>query len=260
MRKIILLLLTVMVLAGCGKAQTAAPTVTTAPTIPTTEPTTAPTEPTQEETKPLHSPYYIDGLSAGDVITYFNEVCLATEYSTGSGDPSLVQKWDEPIYYSVQGDAAAQDLAVIEEFFAWFNTVEGFPGAQEADERHPANLTIHFTDEAGMVATLGEDYVNMEGAVRYWYTDNCIYSEDICILTRLEPQLRSSVILEELYNGTGLCQDTTVREDSIIYQYSSTNYALSDIDKLLLQLAYNSAIRPGMNAVECAAVIQHLYY
>lgn len=263
MKRIFLLFLLTMVLAGCGKGQTAAPIHTTAPTIPTTEPTTLPTEPTQEETeptKPEHSPFYIEGLSALDVITYFNEVCLATEYATGSGDPSLVQKWDEPIYYTVHGDATPEDLTVIEEFFTWLNTVEGFPGARQATDAHSANLNIHFTDEAGMAEQLGDSYVDMDGAVLYWYTDNCIYSEDICILTRLEQPVRNSVILEELYNGTGLCQDTVMREDSIIYQYSSTNQVLSPIDKILLQLAYNPAIRPGMNAVECAAVIQHLYY
>ena len=257
MRKFILLFLVITVLVGCGKVQPASPTVTTEPSaIPTTELTTEPTEPSVPE----HSPFYIEGLSVEDVITYFNEVCLATEYATGNGDPSLVQKWDEPIYYSIIGQATAEDLAVVEGFFSWFNTVEGFFGAYAATEEHPANLRIYFTDEAGMVDVLGPDYVGMDGAVRYWYTDNCIYTEDICILTRLDQQLRTSVILEELYNGTGLCQDTTVRTDSIIYQYSSTNLELSQVDQLLLALAYHPAIRPGMNAQECEAVIRQLYY
>ena len=257
MRKLILLFLVITVLVGCGKARPADPTVTTeATTIPTTEPPVEETDPPLPE----HSPLYIEGLDVEDVIWYFNEVCLATEYATGSGDPSLVQKWDEPVYYEILGDATEEDLVVIEDFFTWFNTVEGFFGAKPASDAHPANLRIYFTDEAGMTDVLGSDYTNMDGGVRYWYTDNCIYTEDICILTRLDQTLRNSVILEELYNGTGLCQDTTIREDSIIYQYSSTNLSMSDIDKLLLQLAYHPAIRPGMNAEECENAIRNLYF
>ena len=205
-----------------------------------------------------HSELYIAGLSVEQVITYFNEVALDSEFSTGSGNPHLLQKWDEPIYYKIHGNATGQDKQVIEGFFAWFNTLEGCPGAYPANGY--ANLNIHFTTKQGMVDIMGPGFTDFEGAVTYWYMDNCIYDENICILTSLDQSTRNSVILEELYNGTGLVQDTLTRTDSIIYQYSSTNQTMSPIDKLLLRLAYHPSLRPGMDAAECAERIQNLYY
>jgi hypothetical protein len=68
------------------------------------------------------------------------------------------------------------------------------------------------------------------------------------------------VILEEIYNGLGLTQDTILREDSIIWQSYSEPQELTPVDKLLLQLLYHPDIRCGMNAAECEAVIRELYY
>ena len=54
------------------------------------------------DTVPVQSPLYTDGLSAEDVILYFNEVCLDAEMSNG-GDASRLQKWTAPIYYRLNG-------------------------------------------------------------------------------------------------------------------------------------------------------------
>ena len=48
-----------------------------------------------------------------DVIVWFNEVCLDSEIYH-SGDPSVVQKWTEPIRYSVEGDPTPEDLTVLD--------------------------------------------------------------------------------------------------------------------------------------------------
>ena len=54
--------------------------------------------------------------------------------------------------------------------------------------------------------------------------------------------------------------DTVLRPDSIVYQYSNSNTALSEIDWLILTLLYHPEMRCGMDAESCEAVIRNLYY
>lgn len=228
-----------------------------APTEPEpTEPETTEPAPTEEE----HSELYLYYIPVEDVITWFNEVCLDVEFSHG-GDPSLVQKWENPIYYSVEGDATAEDLAVLESFVASLNYVEGFPGMYPAEPGQFVNLRIHFTGEQELLDIMGQDYVGSDGAVTFWYDgDNRIYEEVICIRNDLDQYLRNSVILEEIYNGLGPVQDTMLRPDSIIYQEYAEPQDLTLVDWLILRLLYHPDIKCGMNAEECEAVIRSLYY
>ena len=87
-----------------------------------------------------------------------------------------------------------------------------------------------------------------------------IFDAIICCRTDLCQTLRNSVILEELYNGLGPIQDTSLRPDSIIYNEYAEPQCLSQIDKLILTLLYHPDLQPGMNAEEVAAVIRTLYY
>ena len=90
----------ILAMAGCGDSQLQVDYWDHSPTaLPLTEPATEQTIPpiTQPDitvpTAPLHSQWYISGISADDVITYFNEVSLDTEFASGTGDARLVQKW-----------------------------------------------------------------------------------------------------------------------------------------------------------------------
>ena len=220
----------------------------------TSEETTAETEP-----EAVHSPLYIDGVDVEDVIRYFNEVCLDAEYVSG-GDPSLLQKWADPIYYTVNGSPTNEDLEILGSFTAWLNTIEGFPGIQEAKDPGEANLQIHFCTSEDMLALMGDSFTNMDGAVTYWYDEDVIYSAIICYRTDLHQSLRSSVILEEIYNGLGPIQDTQLRPDSIISDAYSEQQALSQVDELILKLLYHPLMQCGMDAGQCETVIRQLYY
>lgn len=267
MRKHLLpVLILALCLSACAQAHqpTEPVTVPTEPTLIQTEPQTVPptdppTEPpTVPVTEPEHSKLSIPGLSVEDVILYFNEVCLDAEFSH-SGDFTKLQKWVLPISYCVHGDPTDEDLAVLADFTAWLNTIEGFPGIHETDDPTAANLRIHFTDQQGLLDIMGSDFTGLDGAVTFWYTDDEIYDADICILTDLDQELRNSVILEELYNGLGPIQDTALREDSIIYSEFSQPQSLTETDELILKLLYHPDIRCGMDAAECEAVIRQLY-
>lgn len=211
---------------------------------------------------PQHSELYIPGVSVEEVIRYYNEVALDAEYSSGYSNAKLVQKWDTPIYYMLEDGYTQEDRELIERFVTFFNAMEGSPGMYLTTSTVQRNLRICFTTQQDMVNILGNDFAYADGGVTYYYyTDtNCIYTSTICILKSLSGTQRTSVLLEELYNGTGLVQDTVLREDSVIYSYSDTAQWLTAVDQLLLKLLYHPQILPGMNAAECEAVIRKLYY
>jgi hypothetical protein len=54
--------------------------------------------------------------------------------------------------------------------------------------------------------------------------------------------------------------DTVLRPDSVVYQYSNENTALTDVDLVILKLLYDPAIRCGMDAEGCSDVIWGRYY
>lgn len=242
-----------------------APTLppTTAPTEATsipTEVTTAPTEATTvPPTEPEHSALYIPDLNVEDVISYFSEVCLDAEFVT-NGDPSYLQRWEEPIYYQINGDPTEQDLAVLLEFAGWLNTLEGFPGIFEAADTTAVNLQIHFCDEQTMVEHMGENFYGADGGTTFWYTDDVIYDAIICYRSDIPQYTRNSVILEEIYNSLGPMQDTDLRKDSIIFSGFSEPQTLTDIDWLILRLLYHPQLRCGMDAAQCEAMIRQLYF
>ena len=254
---ILTLLFLIVLLAGCGDFPEAV--ATTAPT-PETSPSTQPSvAETTVVTESAHSPLFVEGLAVEDVIRYFNEVCLDAEI-INSGNASLLQKWISPIYYRLNGDPTEADIRVMTDFAAWLNTVEGFPGMVEAQAPDEANLQIHFCTQEDMLALMGQDFTDMDGAVTFWYLDNAIYDAIICCRTDLDQQLRNSAILEEIYNGLGPIQDTDLRPDSIIYSEYAEPQELTEIDALILKLLYHPQLLCGMNGEECEAVIRQLYW
>jgi len=271
MKRLFVFLLALLLLTGCELYAGPAPAPSPAPTpvltpAPTPNPTPAPTPnptpaPTPSPTPaPEHSQLYIPELSVEDVICYFNEVCLDSEF-VNSGDPSKVQKWTAPIKYRLDGNYTAEDEQLLQDLAAWLNGVEGFPGMEIASSYAAANMAINFCAAEKFADILGPEYTGMDGAVTYWYDGrNQIYDCTICYREDMERNLKNSVILEEVYNGLGPVQDTLLRPDSIIYQHYAEPQALTEIDKLIIRLLYHPEIKCGMDAAECEAVIRELYY
>lgn len=241
----------------------ATPTPTPSETpVPTPEPTPVPT-PTPEPTPPPHSEFYIPDLPIELVLEYFEEVVLNVEYTDGTGDATLVQKWLEPIYYRIYGTATDEDLEVLNTLFEQLNAVSGFPGIHAAEDGKPENLKLNFLARDAFNESFSQ-VINGEeayGAVHFWYyTDsNQLYDARIGYRTDIDQFSRSSILIEEIINGLGIT-DTVLRSDSIVYQYSNSNTALSEIDWLILKLLYHPAMKCGMDAESCEAVIRELYY
>lgn len=225
--------------------------------MPPEEVTVVTTEPTSAST---HSELYIPGVSVENVILYFNEVCLDAEI-INSGCPTKLQRWEEPIRYICKGFPTEVDRQKMDSLVGWLNIVEGFPGMWETLDYENANLTIYFCEEEEYLAIMGDDFIDTDGSVTFWYNDaDEIYDAVIGYRSDIDQQIRNSVIYEEIYNGLGPINDTELRSDSIIYAEYSTPQNLSEIDKLIIQLLYHPQMKCGMDADACEEVIRQLYY
>ncbi len=206
-----------------------------------------------------HCSFYSENYSVENVIEYFDEVVFNSEYSSGEGDCTLVQKWIGPIYYVMEGHSE-QDRLVLEELFDKLNKIEGFPGIYKADGL--VSITIDFYKDTDFYREMGHIVSgNADGAVQYWYDteENYIYEGTVAYRTAMDDEIRVSVLKEEIINLLGIT-DTVLREDSITYQYSSTNEELSEMDWIILNILYNDQIKPSMDADECHEIIKRLYY
>ena len=265
----ILVLSLALVLCACtgtGGAQSAvtlptyeAPSTQPAPTEATTTPATQ--EP--ETNAPAHSELYLPEYSTQQIIEYFEEIVLHMEYADGEGNTALVQKWNRPITYRIFGEPTEEDLAVLEALFDGLNEIPGFPGIYAVTEEYECNLRISFLEPEAFTYEYSEFLQGEDayGATRFWYyiDSNEIYTATIGYRTDIDQATRTSILLEEIVNMLGT-SDTVLREDSVVYQYTNDNRALSNVDWLVLKLLYDPAIQCGMDAEGCRAVIQELYY
>lgn len=269
-----LILVFALLLCGCVGRQNAPPSASPMPTheaapaatpAPTTPATASPVQPenSAEPTSPPHSPLYLPSCTAEQITEYFNEVVHHVEYSDGTGDDHLVQKWLSPIRYRICGTPTEADEAALRAIVQQLNAVPGFPGICPAEDGMQENMTISFLDPAAFSDSFSS-VINGEyafGATQFWYytQTNELHTARIGCRTDIAQISRDSVLPEEIINSLGI-SDTITRTDSITYQYSDENTQLSDIDLLILTLLYNPAIRCGMDADSTAAVIRELYY
>ncbi|MBO5323321.1 MAG: DUF2927 domain-containing protein [Oscillospiraceae bacterium] len=266
----VFLLILAMLFCGCTPktpAQNTEPT--TEPTENSSVPTTEATEPepstmpTTVPTEPPHSALYLPQYSQQKVLEFFNEVVLNMEYSDGTGDTTLVQKWLTPIYYRYYGSPTNEDKTVLETLFAQLNAIPGFPGIYPVENAYQENLSLNFLNAQDFKNSFS-DMVHGEdawGATQFWYwtETNDIYTARIGYRADIDQVTRNSILLEEIINTLGI-SDTVLRQDSIVYQYSNDNLALSDVDWVILKILYDPEIQCGMDVAACAEIIQRLYY
>lgn len=268
MKKFLFILLAlVLLLSACAPMQEDA--LPTESGTSTTESTTEPTTPTHTEptvptvTEPLHSELYLPQYDQAQMLTFFNEVVLDMEYTHGPGDASLVQKWVTPIYYTIYGDPTQEDQRVLEDLFAQLNAMPGFSGIYPAQSIDEQNLSLGFYNQQEF-QNLFSDVIGGEdayGATQFWYytATNEIHTARIGYRTDIDQVTRNSILIEEIVNTLGI-SDTVLRQDSIVYQYSNDNLALSDVDWVILKILYDPAIQCGMDRTQCAEILHRLYY
>ena len=160
----------------------------------------------------------------------------------------------------MNGKYTDEDIKTLNEFVKWLNNIEGFPGMYETKNHNDANMKIYFGDQKIMINIMGDKFAGLDGSVTFWYNEDIIYDAIIFYRNDINQNIRNSVILEEIYNGLGPIQDTSLRKDSIIYSEFSTPQELTPIDELILKILYNSKMKVGMNKEECEKVIREIYY
>ena len=136
----------------------------------------------------------------------------------------------------------------------------GLPRDPEVGPEEFPDLDIHFCDAEQMEWILGDWTRGCDGGVTFWYEADKIWSATVCVRTDIPQTVRSSVILEELYNGLGPVQDTELRTDSIIWSGYSEPQWMTAEDMLILRLLYHPTLDPGMDREGCAEAIRALYY
>lgn len=243
--------------------ETAGTAVTTeATTAPTSAPTEAPTAaPSTEPTEEPHSEFYAKGVSVDQVIAHFNKVVLGIELNAGTGEVSLVQKWDAPINYRIEGMPNRQDAQNLNNLTKQLNAVEGFPGIQAAKGLEQ-NLTIYFLKDEEFKTQFAHI---MEGKPGYgvaqvWHNDsNGIYAARIGYRQSASQELRDLLLPEKLMEMLGI-SEVTVQKEITTGLKPKTIIDLSDLDWSVIKLLYNPRIHNGMNADECEMIIRELYY
>lgn len=205
---------------------------------------------------PKHSNYYIEELTADEIVYYFNDVCFGNEYGD---EKNIITKWYDPILFYIEGYPTSEDFEVLNGLINFLNNIDGFPGITRTSNKSTANLVVNFCDlytfntyspelNADGFATF--NYITATGVI----TDGSVY-----IRSDIDQTLRNSVILEELYQILGPTTDTVIREDSIINQYGDA-LELSKIDKIIIAMLYNKNITYGMDTVKTEEVIREIYY
>lgn len=216
-----------------------------------------------EPDTPLHSDLYHPDYTAEQIIEFFEEVVLNSEYSDGTGDVNLVQKWLGPIYYRFYGSPTDADKELLNDLFAQLNAIPNFPGIHYAETESQVNVMLNFLNEADF----NESFINVLqgeyafGAAQFWYytETNEIHTARIGYRTDIDQSIRNSVLVEEIINMLGIT-DTLVRQDSVTYQFSNENTVLSDVDLIILKLLFDPSIECGMDADRCSEIIRQLYY
>lgn len=228
----------------------------------TTEPETETTTVQTTIPKPEHSDMYIKGVSTEMMVEYFAETVLSAEYARDSGHKVLVQKWNKPVRYYIHGiNYNSTDIYYITEFFERLNRIDGFPGAYRVNFGESYNLEIKFCTRLELQAktiTVDETCAAFTSFTFNTATDE-IQNGTILYCHDIPRDQRQSVIQEEILNCMGMSDDTLLRTNSVIYQYSNYNTA-DEVDMTLFALLYSDRIKCGMNREQCAAAIKEIYY
>lgn len=210
----------------------------------------------------LYSNRYAEtALTTGELLDYFAQVVLNTEYGdSGNPESVLLSRWLSPIYYKMIGNYTEQDKAVIQALAEQLNKIEGFPGIFEAADSQPPNMTLSFLTRQEMPDRLPYGISNVDGYLTYyWYNDNHeIHHADILYCTDMEDAARPGVLCEELIQALGMSNDSFSYPYSLFYEYFSYIRWPSALDWTLIELLYHPDLRTGMTEEDVRQVLTPL--
>ncbi len=261
---ILLLLLCSSLLYGCTRMHEPDDTQKNLPTgfteaPPTNNPldTVSPT-PTE---RPADSYISSGKYTQSQILEYFGEVVLQTEFFSGSDAPQEIRKWNTTILYYIEGDFTPEDLDTIDRLVEALDAIPGFVGMKRVETFEECNLLIRFapTEKYNNYASLHVSGAT-DGYATCWYnTDSYyFYQAEVGIRSDNDLTTKTSVILEELVQMLGIQNDSYLYPDSLFYQGFSTPQWPTELDWLMVRLLYHPEITAGMQYEECAQIIHEI--
>ncbi len=191
--------------------------------------------------KPL--PYSIEGR----LLRQFEQLAFYTEFGGPQRQGRLV-KWDRPILVTLTGPGAAKFHTEIE--------------AQIEELRRLSGLFIQFV-------AFGDQRANMNIFLYYWKQLEALRGSSSCYLELHDRRFRASkaniyipidnaaerkhCIVEELTQGLGLTNDTSIIQGSI-FNDNSWRSSLHSTDEYMVSLLYDKRLIPGMTVAQAYGI------
>lgn len=230
---------------------------------------------------PLDAPIDADTLAQS-----FMAIALQDEYSdTADGlvaqaRPSPLRRWQDPVRLQLEfGTSTA-----MAERPSWRSEIASYAERLSSATGHPVGLTARGGNFVVLVLTEDERraigprlselvpgipqrdiarLVDLPPSIScsvfaYSRGDSSTYAHAVAVIrAELPPLLRTSCIHEELAQGMGLANDSPSARPSL-FNDDEEFALLTRHDELLLQMLYDSRLRPGMTAAEAAPIVRRI--
>jgi hypothetical protein len=192
-----------------------------------------------------------DGLSAQDILSYFNEVGF---YWTESARDGIVSKWTSPITLEISGEPTAGQQAALGATLDRLNGIEGFPGISTVSSS--GNFVIQFAPRSEIVRGYPQMAAAEACAWKPTRGKNGMMSGcRIGAANDFADEAQStSQFLRVLIWSLGINFTSETVPDSIL-NLNATAQAWSSADWAVLGLLYRTDVKPGAKR---AAVMEEL--
>lgn len=224
--------------------------------LPTDKITVLPTEIESVEVEPSEPRILHDAVSPGEILDYFNEVAIGSEYGKSA---DVLCKWTKKIRYAVEGSATEEDLALIAELCDRLNGIEGFPGIKKTSNAEKADFVVSFVSKENLKNMFDAAESGCAGMAEYSWDSATgeIISARVAIDEAITNE-RSSTICEEFLQALGPACDSYKYVDSVFYESTSFVPGPSELDWLVMEILYSPALEAGMTrnqALSAAATL-----
>lgn len=186
----------------------------------------------------------VSRVSPGEILDYFNEVAIGSEYGESA---QIVCKWTKPISYRiVSGTPTEEDTELMQSLFDRLNTIEGFPGIRKAIGPEKADLELYFVPRKELENMFDAADESCAGMAEYSWDSSTgeIFSARVGIDEALTDDRRST-ICEEILQSLGPACDSFSFINSVFYEGTSFVSGPSELDWVIMEILYSPEIPVG---------------
>ena len=226
--------------------------------------------------------------TASSLARDFLNIALRNEYGSddtglsqsGGGGSAPLRRWSEPVQLqlvfgdSIDSAARQRDRASIADFAGRLQRASGHPVSVTGGEGNFVVLVLNEDERRNIGPRLASlmpgipsrdisalrdlSPRNLCAVFAYSAGAASQYSRAVAVIRdELPHRLRESCIHEELAQGMGLANDSPAARPSIFND--DEEFALLTLhDELLLQILYDTRLRPGMNEAEAAPIVRQI--